>query len=131
MADVLIVDDDMDVADLLGELLVERGHLIRIARNGEEGLRALSPRAPDVVLLDIEMPVLDGPGMAYQMFLRNCGMEAVPIVLLSGIVALDRVAARVGTPYFLAKPYAPDAVISLCEKALAERTAPRPKESGA
>lgn len=69
--------------------------------------------------------------MAYQMFLRNCGLEAVPIVLLSGIVGLDRVAARVGTPYFLAKPYSPDAVISLCERALVERTAPRPKEAGA
>ena len=128
MADLLIVDDDMDVAELLGEALAHRGYRIRIARNGEEGLRELSIQIPDAVLLDVEMPVLDGPGMAYQMFLRDLGLESIPVVLLSGVVDLEDVAARVGTPYFLGKPYSLDAVFSLCERALAERTPPRPTE---
>jgi len=126
MADLLIVDDDMDVADLLGEALEHRGHDIRIARDGEEGLRELSIRIPDLVLLDVEMPVLGGPEMAYQMFIRDLGLESIPIVLLSGVVDLENVAARVGTPYFLGKPYSLNALFSLCERALAERTPPRP-----
>jgi DNA-binding NtrC family response regulator len=129
MADLLIVDDDMDVADLLGEALEHRGHHIRIARDGEEGLRELAIRIPDAVLLDVEMPVLDGPGMAYEMFIRDLGLESIPIVLLSGVVDLESVAARVGTPYFLGKPYSLNALFSLCERALAERTAPHPMES--
>ena len=128
MADLLIVDDDMDVAELLGEALAHRGHQIRIAHDGEEGLRELSIRMPDAVLLDVEMPVLDGPGMAYQMFVRDLGLEAIPVVLLSGIVDLELVAARVGTPYFLGKPYSLGAIVSLCERALAERTPPTPSE---
>lgn len=128
MADLLIVDDDMDVAELLGEALAYRGHSIRIAHDGEEGLRELAVRMPDAVLLDVEMPVLDGPGMAYQMFMRDLGLESIPIVLLSGIVDLESVAARVGTPYFLCKPYSLNAVFSLCARALAERTAPSPME---
>ncbi|HEX7842732.1 MAG TPA: response regulator [Kofleriaceae bacterium] len=123
---MLIVDDDLDVAELLGEALVHYGHQIRIAHDGEAGLRELSIRLPDVVLLDVEMPVLDGPGMAYQMFVRDCGLEAVPIVLLSGVVDLERVAARVGTPYYLGKPYSLSAIRSMCERALRERTAPAP-----
>jgi DNA-binding NtrC family response regulator len=130
MADLLIVDDDIDMAELLGEALARRGHQIRIAHDGMEGLRELSIRMPDAVLLDVEMPILDGPGLALQMFVRNCGLEAIPIILLSGVVDLERVAARVGTPYFLGKPYALGAVTALCERALAERTPPAPVIDG-
>jgi CheY-like chemotaxis protein len=128
MADLLIVDDDLDVAELLGEALQYRGHQFRIARDGEEGLRELSIKMPDAVLLDVEMPLLDGPSMAYQMFVRDCGLELIPIVLLSGIVGLEGVAARVGTRYFLGKPYSLDAVLSLCERALTERMSPAPMQ---
>jgi DNA-binding response OmpR family regulator len=131
MADLLIVDDDLDMGELLGEALAQQGHQIRIAYDGEAGLRELALRQPDAVLLDVEMPVLDGPGMAYQMLVRNCGLETIPVILLSGVVDLDRVAARVGTPYFLAKPYALGEVTALCDRALAERTPPAPVCDGA
>src|SRR5262249_3295299 len=93
VADLLIVDDDSDLGDLLGEAVVDEGHQVRIARNGREGLRLVAERSPDLVLLDVEMPVLDGPDMAYQLFLRNCGAEKIPIVLVSGNVDLPRSAA--------------------------------------
>ena len=92
----------------------------------KHGLRELAHRIPDVVLLDVEMPLLNGPDMAYQMFIHNCGLECIPIVLLSGIASLTDVAARVGTPYYLEKPYSLGAVLSMCERALAERIAPTP-----
>jgi DNA-binding NtrC family response regulator len=126
MADILIVDDDCDLRELLAEVLSARGHQIRIASDGDEGLAALAARHPQVVLLDVEMPLLDGPGMAYQMLVRDCGLEEIPIVLLSGVVGLPAVAARVGTPYFLPKPYAPRDVVVLCERAIEERRAPTP-----
>lgn len=130
MADLLIVDDDPDMGELLGEALARHGHQVRIARDGMDGLRELAIRMPDAVLLDVEMPMLDGPGMAYEMFVRNCGLENIPIILLSGVVDLEQVAARVGTPYFLSKPYALGAVRALCDRALAERTAPVPVRDG-
>jgi len=64
--------------------------------------------------------------MSYQMFVRDSGLEQVPIVLLSGVTNLFRVAARVGTPYFLRKPFAPDTLSRLVESALAERRPPMP-----
>ncbi len=130
MADLLIVDDDPDTAELLGEALALSGHRVRIAHDGMAGLRELSVRMPDAVLLDVEMPTLDGPGMALQMLVRNCGLEAIPIILLSGVTDLEGVAARVGTPYFLAKPYALRAVRALCDRALTERTPPSPVRDG-
>jgi DNA-binding response OmpR family regulator len=130
MADLLIVDDDPDMGELLGEALVHHGHQVRIAHDGVAGLQELAIRQPDAVLLDVEMPALDGPGMAYEMFVRNCGLETIPIILLSGVVDLDRVAARVGTPYFLGKPYALGEVMALCDQSLAERTPPAPACDG-
>jgi CheY-like chemotaxis protein len=126
MADILLVDDDAEVAELLAEVLHLDGHAVRIARNGEEGIAQLSERRPELVLLDVEMPVLTGPEMAHRMFVRNCGDEKIPIVLLSGILRLSQVAAIVGTPYYLAKPYRLDEVLALIARALAERAQPRP-----
>ncbi len=127
MADLLIVDDDVDLADLLGEALRADGHDLRVAHDGREGLNLVSQRVPDLVLLDVEMPILNGPEMAYEFFLRNCGSEKIPVILLSGIIGLNAVAERVETPYFLAKPYTLDAIRRLSARALAERIYPRMK----
>ncbi|MDB4958615.1 MAG: Two-component response regulator [Myxococcales bacterium] len=128
MADVLIIDDDIDIADVLSEMMRAEGHEVRIAYNGEEGLRLARERLPDVALLDVEMPVLGGPAMAYQMYVRDHGLETVPVVLLSGVINLEQVAKQVGTPYFLAKPYRHGPVVALVRRALAERIAPLPPE---
>jgi CheY-like chemotaxis protein len=127
MADVLIVDDNADIRDLLAAILQAAGHKVREASNGREGLDLVAERPPDLALLDVEMPVLNGPEMAHGLFLRNFGDEKIPIILLSGIVGLQEVAEVVGTPYFLAKPYSPEALLRLVDWALREHIPPRPK----
>ena len=74
--------------------------------------------------MDVEMPILDGPGMAYAMFVHDMGLENVPVVILSGVPNLKEVASRVGTPYFLGKPYRLEQIVALVQRALAERIAP-------
>ena len=61
------------------------GHAVRIGYNGEDGMRLAAARSPDLVLLDVEMPILNGPGMALEMFLHDVGLEMVPVILLSGV----------------------------------------------
>jgi len=126
LADLVIVDDDLDMGALLAEVLGAAGHTCRVAHNGREGLALVTQRVPDLVLLDVEMPVLSGPEMAYILFVRNCGDEKIPVILLSGMVGLARVAATVGTPYYLAKPSSFQEVQRLVDRALAERIPPRP-----
>jgi DNA-binding NtrC family response regulator len=125
MAELLVVDDDSDVAEVLRMILQER-HTIRIAHNGEAGLRLLNDRAPDLLLLDVEMPVLDGPSMAYRLIILDAGRELIPIVLISGVADLERVAEQVGTPYYLLKPVDIEPLIEIVERALAERRPPKP-----
>jgi FixJ family two-component response regulator len=128
MANVLIVDDDVDTTDLSRELLESVGHRVRAAHSGEEGLAFLSaPPLPDCLLLDVEMPILSGPGMAHQMLLHDAGEENIPIVLVSGRSDLPLVAARMGTPYFLAKatPDYSEVLLKILDRALSERVAPK------
>jgi DNA-binding NtrC family response regulator len=129
MADVLLVDDDHDVAELLTDVLRAEGHEVRVAYDGREGLASIAQKAPDLVLLDVEMPVLDGPGMAWRLFVHDCGDENIPLVLSSGILDLPQVAGAVGTPYYLAKPYPVDKALDLIARALRERAPPRPQRS--
>jgi DNA-binding response OmpR family regulator len=129
MADLLVVEDDPDTGEALVAILRAYGHVVRIAYDGEHGLRLLKERLPDVALLDVEMPVLDGPGMVVSMLIRDAGLEKVPIVLLSGVPDLRAVAARVGTPYYLAKPFPFAALDELLGRALSERTPPSPNPS--
>jgi DNA-binding response OmpR family regulator len=124
MADLLVVDDDFDISEPLVELLQADGHHVRVAENGVVGLRLLAEALPDLVLLDVEMPMLGGPDMAHRMFLENVGRERVPIVFLSGVPDLHRIAHRVGTAYYLQKPFQLDALRTVVARALAERTAP-------
>jgi CheY-like chemotaxis protein len=130
VADLLVVDDDSDLAELLADLLGGQGHTVRIARNGREGLRLVAERIPDLVLLDVEMPLLTGPEMSQEMIVRDSGQEEIPIVLLSGVTNLFRVAASVGTPYYLRKPYDAEAVSRLVASALVERRPPHPELAG-
>jgi DNA-binding NtrC family response regulator len=126
MADVVLVDDDEDVVWALGQILEDDGHAVRIGRNGEEGLALLRQRLPELVVLDVEMPRLCGPDMAYRMFVHNCGLENIPIILVSGVFELPKVAARVGTPYFLSKPFDVSKLLGLVARALSEQALPRP-----
>jgi CheY-like chemotaxis protein len=126
MVDVLVVEDDDDVAMLMEAFLEDGGHRVRIAPDGESGLARLTERFPDVVVMDVEMPLLTGPAMAARMRAENAGRESIPVVLVSGATRLPQIADEVGTPYCLGKPFAPSALLALVERAARERLAPRP-----
>ncbi len=125
-ASILIVDDDTDVSELLAAILSARKYFVRIAHDGQEGLDMLCEDSPDVVILDVEMPHLTGPQMAYRMFIEDAGKERIPIVLVSGVACLSNVSRCVGTPYYLGKPFRIAKLLGLLQKALAERLAPTP-----
>jgi DNA-binding response OmpR family regulator len=131
MADVVVVDDDESVAEAVADILVAEGHVVRIAENGERGLKLLADRLPDLIVLDVEMPVLSGPQMAQRLLIEDAGKEHIPVLLLSGVMNLSDVAARVGTPYALPKSCEMRELLDLVDRALRERIAPTPKPTPA
>jgi DNA-binding NtrC family response regulator len=125
VAHLLIVDDDADIVAALGDLLRGMGHDVHSASTGEEGLAVLRGSSlPDALVLDVDMPVLGGPGMAHKMLLHDAGEEKIPIILMSGRGDLADVAHKMGTSYALRKPATIDAFEELLGRALRERRAP-------
>jgi two-component system chemotaxis response regulator CheB len=103
---VLVVDDSAFMRHAIGRLIGEAGDLVVVgsASNGEEGLQAAASLKPDVITLDVEMPVLDGPGMLR----RLMATSPTRVVMLSSLttegaaVTLDALDA--GAIDFIAKP---------------------------
>jgi len=125
MAHLLLVDDDNDIVETLGELLRGEGHEVHTASTGEEGLLVLRGASlPDALVLDVDMPVLGGPGMAHKMLLHDAGEEAIPIILMSARHDLPELAQKMGTSYSLAKPATIDAFLNVLDRAIHERRAP-------
>jgi CheY-like chemotaxis protein len=121
MKNVLIVDDDRESSHRLADVLAATGHLTRVAANGVEGLREVERDPPDVILLDVEMPVLDGAEIAQALAVGRAGKASIPIVLISASRHLEEIADLVGTPYFLRKPFGIRQAISLVNDALEAR----------
>lgn len=119
--DVLIIDDDREASHRLADFLAATGHTTRIAARGVEGLREVESDPPDVIVLDMEMPVRDGPETAEAIALRSAGKRSIPIVLISASRHLERIAGVVGTPYYLRKPFGISHAIRLVNEALQGR----------
>lgn len=126
MANILVVDDNRDIATPLIMFLEFEGHVVRYAENGKAGLAAINQKFPDLIILDVEMPVLDGPGMAYRLLVQDSGREHIPVIVLSGTADLHQVVARIGTPYYMRKPFGLDELKKLLDRALNDRQFPHP-----
>jgi diguanylate cyclase (GGDEF)-like protein len=125
-ARILIVEDDAELATIMAETLAEEGYLVEQARSGEEGLRRATAAPPGLVLLDVNLPRVDGFDTAER--LRQApATRDVPILFLSGTGDLaTRVrTARLEEVDFLAKPYAADELLTRVHRALAQAAARR------
>ena len=119
-AHILVVDDDPRITDLLRRILAYEGYSVAIAASGSEALTRSLERPPDLVVLDIMLPGLDGLEVAQR--LRTAG-DNVPILMLT---ARDTVADRVkgletGADDYLVKPFAPEELVARV-KALLRRS---------
>jgi excisionase family DNA binding protein len=108
---VLIVDDDDRLREFVRVNLEMEGYTVREAASAREGLEALEEQSPDLVLLDVMMPEMDGWEMLRQLHERH-GVGAIPVIVFSGKVEEDAgaVASR-GAQAFIGKPFSPQTLI--------------------
>ena len=119
MAKILIVDDEPDILLLLRLNLEAEGYDVVMAADGEKALERIAADHPELVVLDVMMPVLDGFGMLERK--RESG-DATPVVMLSAKseqADIDR-ATQLGAVEFVSKPFDLDRLVALIETILGD-----------
>ncbi|HMQ32976.1 MAG TPA: response regulator [Chloroflexaceae bacterium] len=121
-ADVLIVDDTPANLTVLSTILSREGHRVRPALSGELALRAAQKAPPDLVLLDIQMPGLDGFEVCRRLK-ADAATAHVPVIFISALEdALDKVEAfRAGGADYITKPFQIEEVLARVEHQIALR----------
>jgi CheY-like chemotaxis protein len=101
---ILVVDDDPDILEALSEILEAEGYEVDRARHGREALARIEQRRPDLILLDLMMPVMDGWEFS-QVLRQRSDWDDIPVVVLSADRQAGAKARVVGARGFLAKPF--------------------------
>lgn len=127
-ARILVVDDEIAIQRSLGPLLRARGYTVDLASNGAEALQLFKDNAPDLVVLDLGLPDMQGAEVCR----RIRGLSTVPIVVLSArgaeadkVDALDR-----GADDYVTKPFGPEELLARIRVALRRVLTPTPATAG-
>ena len=115
---ILVVDDEPDIRGLVQEILEDEGYVIAIAKNGETARLALRERRPDLILLDIWMPDIDGITLLKE-WVEDDALPC-PVIMMSGHGTVETAveATRLGAYDFLEKPLSMAKLLLTVERAL-------------
>lgn len=117
---VLIVEDDNFVAEVYSTKLLEMGHEVRIAQNGEDGLKMIGEEKPDLILLDIIMPVMGGIEMLEEIK-KKSEWNQIPVILLTNVgekESVQKVRSLGVQDYLIKSHFTPAEVIEKIEAIL-------------
>jgi DNA-binding response OmpR family regulator len=101
---ILVVDDEPEVRKLMEHFLTGRGYEVRLAENGRLGLAALDTFAPDLVLLDVHMPELDGTETLRRLAERSPGLPVIMVTVNDDVETTSRL-IQLGAADYVPKPF--------------------------
>ena len=119
---ILIVEDDPGLRETLTEVLADDGHEVRVAEHGEAALGIIQGWTPELIVLDLMMPEMDG--YAFRNAQRELpGSDATKVLLLSAAPAVAAAADELETDAFLVKPFGLYDVLNAIDDLLGEAPA--------
>ena len=118
---ILVVDDDPDLLDLVGEILTNEGFVIESAANGLEALKKIRRSQPDLIVVDASMPQMSGFTFC-ETVRKNPVTAAIPIIMLTGLCSqLGRFnGLAAGADAYLTKPFATEELVAKINELLGE-----------
>jgi len=121
MAKILIVEDNEMNRDMLSRRLARRGYQIMMAVDGEEGIAAAKRENPDLILMDIQLPEMDGYE-ATQQIKSIAELKTIPIIAVTSYaLSGDEAKARAaGCDGYIAKPFSPRELLAKVRKYLSD-----------
>jgi len=126
MATILVVDDELGIRALLSEILTDEGHSVELAENATQARACRERFRPDLVLLDIWMPDVDGITLLKEW--GSSGLLNMPVIMMSGHGTIDTAveAAKFGATAFLEKPITLQKLLRAVDQGLVKPSMPAP-----
>lgn len=123
MARVLLVEDDELLAEMLANVLMDAGHAVGVIANGEDALRSIVARQPDLVVLDGHLPGMHGVNILEQLRLHP-ELWRMPVLMLTASTGRldEQIALHAGANAYLRKPCDPDYLLFRVDDMLAFRS---------
>ncbi len=119
---ILVADDDPEMVSIIDEALTYKGYRVVTAKNGKEALERVERDAPQLVLLDMKMPVMDG--WAFTKALREQHGRTIPIVVITAMEDSQLRADELGAEGELGKPFNMQQLFEVVEDMLAASALP-------
>ncbi|MBI4978029.1 MAG: UDP-3-O-[3-hydroxymyristoyl] N-acetylglucosamine deacetylase [Spirochaetes bacterium] len=125
---VLIIDDQKHILTSLRTLFESEGYNVYTADDGDKGLLCIENLSPDIVLLDVWLPQIDGLALLEKIVAKN---SAIPVIMMSGHAGIETAvrATKMGAVDFLEKPFTLDNVLRLVEKHVHKAVSPSLKNT--
>ena len=114
---ILVVEDDDTIRDLITEILQSAGYRVERASDGLQALVKVSVSRPDIIVLDLMMPVMDG-WTFLEHFRKNPECSGTPVVVTSAYHTPSKTARELPVQAFLAKPFDMDTLVGVVERLL-------------
>jgi CheY-like chemotaxis protein len=123
---VMVVDDDADVRGLTESLLIAHGYQVVLAAQGRDAIQRLRDQCPDLIVLDLNMPVMNGWDFcAEQRYRTDATRAAAPVLLMSAEDDAATQAEKLGAVGVVRKPFDPDDLLEAVSAAIgSQRSAP-------
>lgn len=122
---ILVVEDDEILRDILAEALREDGYSVELAEDGQVALQLARSWRPDLLILDLMMPNMDGEALAASIRAAP-GAGWVPIIVVSASRRAEEIGARIGARAALRKPFDLYELSTCVDQALQDGRGPRP-----
>jgi DNA-binding response OmpR family regulator len=111
---ILIIDDEKDILDSLSGFLERNGYEVSAADNGQDGLKLAHDQRPDLVILDLILPDIDGSDIAARL-LEDPLTSRIPVIFLTSIMRKseqEKVGRTAGNRQVVAKPCSPEEILA-------------------
>jgi DNA-binding response OmpR family regulator len=121
-ARILAVDDETDLTELIAYHLGRNGHLVETAANGWEAIDHVTRRRPDLILLDLMLPDLDGFGFC-EILRRNPETASIPVIIISAWASTDSrlLGLELGALDYITKPFSPHELVERVNRFINQR----------
>jgi two-component system alkaline phosphatase synthesis response regulator PhoP len=123
MKKILVVDDEPYIVKLIESRLKANDYEVIVSYDGEEGLAKAIQSLPDLIILDIMMPKMDGPAIA-EAIRANPKTARIPIIFLTALVKkteTENTDHVIGGQYFIAKPFKPEELLATIKSVLQKK----------